>query len=287
MFHFLLILTLLTTFQPESAVTWILAQQQEDGGWTDGFDPRKSSPGLTADAVFALWAAGKNINNLKNNPVLVLEDFASLNRSTLSVGLASKFILITPVIDRDPTDFDGVNLVEIVSNKLAESSTYEYCLALVAFYVTDTPISENGFTRLQEGVNPDGGWGFTDDKSSDTNTTAVCIQAAVAYGVDIAPALNYLQTVQNDDGGWPFENPSDFSTETDAFSTALVIMALNAAGENLAEWNNPQETLLQFQREDGAFNLTPAGTDNFQLLATLQAVPALMGKSLLDLRQRA
>lgn len=267
--------------QADSAIEWILNQQQEDGGWSDGYDPRRSSPGLTADAIVALWAA--EVITLENSPTPFLEDFVSLNRSTMSVALAAKLMLITPIINRDPTDFDGVNLIEIISAKLAETSMYEYCYALVAFYVTDTPLPENTLSRLSDSVQEDGGWGY--EETSDTNTTAMCIQASIAYGLDVTPALAYLRTVQNEDGGWPFEKPGWFSTETEAYSTAQVMLALNAAGENLADWNNPQETLLQFQQENGAFNLTLDSEENQQLLVTVQAIPALQGISLLNLKQ--
>lgn len=282
MTHLMLIFSFLLSplVQVESAVTWIYRQQQEDGGWLDSFDPRRSSAGMTADAIIALWAADVDFD--ATAPLLVLEDYAALNRSTLSVGLAAKLVLVAVLTQRDSADFEGVNLIEILQNEAA--TTYETCLALVAFYVADLEPPEAMFTRLTQSANADGGWGFTVESSSDTNTTAVCIQASAAYGLKTAPALTYLKATQNEDGGWPFEKPSDFSTESDAFSTALVIMALHAADENLAAWQNPQNTLLQFQREDGAFNLTLAGIDDHQMLATVQAVPALSGMSLLDLK---
>ncbi|MBZ0307542.1 MAG: terpene cyclase/mutase family protein [Anaerolineae bacterium] len=282
MTHLLLIFILLfsPSVQVESAVTWIYSQQQADGGWLDSFDLRRSSPGITADAIIALWAADENFN--ADAPLLVLEDYAALNRSTLSVGLAAKFVFAAVLTGRDPADFEGVNLIELLQKDTA--TTYETCLALVAFYVADLEPPEAMLTHLTESTNEDGGWGFTPESSSDTNTTAVCIQAAAAYGLETTPALTYLKTIQNEDGGWPFEKPSDFSTESDAFSTALVMMALHAADENLAAWQNPQNTLLQFQQQDGAFNLTFAGTDDQQMLATVQVIPALSGMSLLDLK---
>ncbi len=266
--------------QIDLAVTWIYSQQQADGGWLDSFDPRRSSPGITVDAVIALWAANENFN--ADASIGVLKDYAALNRSTLSVGLAAKLVLVAVLTQHDPSDFEGVNLVDVLHHESA--TTYETCLALVAFYVADLKPPEVMLSRLPESANEDGGWGFTAESSSDTNTTAICIQASAAYGLDIAPALSYLKTVQNEDGGWPFEKPSHFSMDSDAFSTAQVIMALHAADEDLAAWQNPQNTLLQFQREDGAFNLTLAGTDDQQMLATVQAIPALSEVSLLDLK---
>ncbi|KAB2905880.1 MAG: terpene cyclase/mutase family protein [Anaerolineae bacterium] len=270
--------------QVDAALAWVYSQQQEDGGWSDGFDPRKSSPGITADAIIALWAAGEDLNALENDPGFVLEDYASLNQSTLSVALAAKLVLVAVITNRNPQDFDRVNLVDVIQHQLETASTYETCLAVIALYVADIAPPQNALTRIEESANTDGGWGFTLDSPRDTNTTALCIQASAAYGLNMAPALNYLKSVQNRDGGWPFEKPSRFGTESDAFSTALVIMALHAAGETLESWNHPQETLLQFQRADGAFNLTLSGADNQPMLTTLQVIPALQGISLLDLK---
>jgi hypothetical protein len=160
-------------------------------------------------------------------------------------------------------------------------SVYEHCLVMIAAYHADADVGAGAIQFVDEHQRADGGWGFTVDALSDSNTTALCLQAMIAHGEsDISAALGYLRAMQNDDAGWAFQKPSDFSTASDAYSTAQVIMALNAAGENLADWSHPAERLRAFQRADGAIT---ADDDPIPLLATSAAIPALEGRSLLDI----
>jgi len=100
--------------------------------------------------------------------------------------------------------------------------------------------------------------------------------ALIAAGAknQIEPSLEYFRAVQNDDAGWTYQKPSQFGEATDANSTALVIQALIAAGQNLENWKNPRQALLSLQQADGAF-LFNAATPGDNLLATVQAIPAL------------
>jgi hypothetical protein len=91
-----------------------------------------------------------------------------------------------------------------------------------------------------------------------------------------AEALTYLRSVQSDDGGFGFLLGAD----SDPNSTALVIQALVAAGEDIearGPWDRaggpPLDALMSYFNSDtGAFQY--AGTDS--AFATYQAVPALM-----------
>jgi hypothetical protein len=74
--------------------------------------------------------------------------------------------------------------------------------------------------------------------------------------------------------GWTYQKPSAFGEATDANSTALVMQALVAAGEDLAAWNDPSQALLALQVPSGAF-IFNAATSSENLLATVQALPAL------------
>jgi hypothetical protein len=132
----------------------------------------------------------------------------------------------------------------------------------------------------------DGCWKFSDSFGCDTNTTALAIEALLAAGVDpsessVEDALDYLEDAQNGDGGWPYDPLSSWGTDSDANSTAFVIQALVAAGEDVDEdgrWQAPDGTtplkaLLAFQNpQTGAF--TRSGEDN--AYATYQSIPALL-----------
>ncbi len=115
-------------------------------------------------------------------------------------------------------------------------------------------------------------------EASDTNTTGLCLQAlALTDSADAVEAgLAYLQAIQNEDGGWPYQSPSDFGTDSDTNSTALVVQALVANEQDLAEWNNPQDWLLSMQNESGSFSFQEAMPGD-NVVATVAVIPALVG----------
>jgi hypothetical protein len=127
--------------------------------------------------------------------------------------------------------------------------------------------------------------------AADSNTTAFVLQALMAAGVGpgdeaVTKAQAYYAEIQNDDGGWPYQSPSDFGTDTDANSTSVAIQALIAAGQDPAgaDWttaggSTPLSALEALQNESGAFAWQAAVPDD-NLLATVQALPALAGKAL-------
>ena len=136
-----------------------------------------------------------------------------------------------------------------------------------------------------------GGWAWdgSAETTADTNTTAFAVQALIAGGEAsdsdaVSAALTYYEGIQNDDGGWPYQSPSDFGTATDANSTAVTIQAILASGQDPAgeawtssEGNMPIPALEELQNESGAFAWQAAMPDD-NLLATVQALPALAGK---------
>jgi hypothetical protein len=141
-------------------------------------------------------------------------------------------------------------------------------------------------TYLKNAANPDGGWGWAPG-NSDTNGTSLAIQALVAAGEPVGSSvivsgLTYLKSAQNDDGGFPYDPNSIYGTDSDTNSTAYVVQAILAAGQDplTGTWiisnTNPISYLLGMQQSDGGFEWQPGfGSDQ---LATQQAVPALLGR---------
>jgi hypothetical protein len=149
-------------------------------------------------------------------------------------------------------------------------------------------VPDIAFKFLKELVQEDGGWEFDDGFGSDTNTTALVIQALIAAGEDpdsslITRAFEYLKSAQNEDGGFPYDPDSTWVPESDTNSTAYVVQAILTAGQNpqSKEWmmedGNPLVFLLGMQLPDGSFEWQPGfGSDGF---ATQQAIPALLGRT--------
>ncbi|MCS6826726.1 MAG: terpene cyclase/mutase family protein [Caldilinea sp.] len=148
-------------------------------------------------------------------------------------------------------------------------------------------IPADAVEALKEQQQEDGGWEWQAGFGTDTNTTALAIQALIAAGEpvdspEIAQALAFLAGGQQENGGFVYD-PKTPEYGADANSTAYVIQALLATGNDPAgeAWMKngatPFDFLLGLQLPDGSFEWQPKTGAN--LLATAQAVPALLGHS--------
>jgi prenyltransferase beta subunit len=147
-------------------------------------------------------------------------------------------------------------------------------------------IPSGAVDQLKSTINVDGGWGWVAG-SSDTNGTALALQALVAAGeslsaTEVISGLAYLDAAQNSDGGFPYDPASLTTTESDANSTAYVVQALMATSQDpftgtwLISDTHPISYLLSLQLANGSFEWQ-AGSGTNQL-ATQQAIPALLGR---------
>lgn len=111
-------------------------------------------------------------------------------------------------------------------------------------------------------------------------TQALAIQGLVAAGESVpAAALTFLRTAEDSDGGWDFQDVHDdpnaatnFDT-SDSNSTAMVLMALDAAGDHSRDtaalgWLHP------LQNTDGGFSFQGGGSDPDSTALVLQAILA-------------
>lgn len=140
--------------------------------------------------------------------------------------------------------------------------------------------------NLRESILPEGAWEWQSGFGPDTNTTALAIQTLIAAGepvtaTEIVSGLAYLRQAQQPDGGFAYDLKGGFGS--DANSTAYVIQALAAAGEDAESeaWRVDGHTaidwLLSVQMADGGFAWQPGTGSN--LAATQQAIPALLGRA--------
>lgn len=274
------------------ALSWLATKQNADGGFSDGFSPN-SKLSSTADAILALASAGQSASAFKQGGVSPLDYLQSRAGQATHGGEIAKVILAV-VATGGPLgarSFGGVDLVARL-NGLHKSggysgTLYEDTLAVLALANVGQNAPDDVIERLLKAQTADGAWAFTGDTAAgagDTNTTALVVQALVATGHRnaIGRALDYFRRTQNADAGWPYQVPSAYGTETDANSTANVLQALLAAGESPSNWSksgqsDPLGALIRLQDDKtGAFNFQ-ASQPGANLLATLQAVPALKG----------
>jgi prenyltransferase beta subunit len=280
----------------DQALDWLKEQQNADGGFSDGFSP-DSSLSATTEVVIALAAGGQDAGMVRSadgaSPLDYLHQQVS-DSQVEGVGTTAKVVLALVAAGVDPTDFAGQDLVgQLEAAFDTDSGAYggsifEQALVVLALANAGQVVPEGAVDYLLAHQTADGAWNFlgdTSEQTGDTNTTALVVQAVVAAGRDegTEQALAYLTSIQNEDGGWPYQNPSDFGTETDANSTALVLEALYALGQATEDWQmgdaDPSSALLSLQNASGSFSYQ-ASFPGDNALATIQAIPALMGVTL-------
>jgi hypothetical protein len=282
-----------------AALDYLKTQQNVDGGFGSGLSP-ESTAGSTADAVLAIVAAGGDVLQFEQNGNTPLDYLAYRSEDLETGGDLAKVLMAVVAAGEDPRNFADVDLVLRLEQLIADSGKigseadtfYAHCLGVLALSSVSRPVPAASLDLIKAGQIADGSWAWNGEPlegTGDTNSTAVAVQALIAGGEDetsdiIQQALAYLKGVQNDDGGFPYQKPSDYGTDTDANSTAVVIQAILAAGQDpagtewaVAEGRTPQDALLQLQNESGAFAWQAAMPDD-NLLSTLQALPAVAGK---------
>jgi hypothetical protein len=283
----------------DAALEYLKSQQNADGGFGSGFGP-DSAVGSTADAVLAILSAGGDLSTFDQGGNTPLTYLAANAPSTDTGGDLAKLILALIAAGQNPRVFGGVDSVAMLEGMIGadgriggENDIFVgHTLAILALNSAQRPIPAAAVDYIKAAQQEEGAWAWdgSAETAADTNTTAFALQALIAAGETasseaVSRAIAYYQDIHNDDGGWPYQNPSDFGTATDANSTAVVIQAIIAVGQDpaSADWASaegytPITALEAFQNESGAFAWQAAVPDD-NLLATVQALPALAGKA--------
>jgi hypothetical protein len=279
-----------------AALDYLRTQQNADGGFGSGFGPG-STVASTADAVLAIVAAGDDPAAFQKEGNSTLDYLAANAAAANTAGDLAKLILAAVAAGQNPRTFGGTDSVARLEAMAGSDGRYatandtyvSHLLAVLALASVRRPISSPAVDQILQAQQENGGWAWDGSQATpaDTNTTAFAVQALAAAGQAgseaVANALDYYRPIQNEDGGWPYQNPSDYGTATDANSTAVSIQALIAAGQDPAAWESsgsatPVDSLEAFQNPSGAF-AWQASMPADNLLATVQALPALAGKA--------
>jgi len=278
------------------ALAWLRSVQRPDGGFSSGFS-EGSDVGATADAVIAIVSGGEDPADWRPAGASPIDFLRSQAADVTSPGLAAKVSLALIAAGEHPSDVNGVDLTAAIADGfesgrgLYGGGPYDSALAILALAQTSVEATAGAVDGLHQARLPDGSYSFDGTMlpgSGDSNTTALAVQALIVVGAaeETPPSFDYFRKTQNDDGGWTYQKPSAFGEATDANSTALVIQALLAGGQDLAAWGDPQAVLLGLQQPSGALAFN-ADTPGDNALATIQAIPAMAGVDLTDLRAMA
>jgi hypothetical protein len=278
----------------EPALAWLRRAQQPDGGFSSGF-AEGSDIGATADAIVAIASGGEDPAAWTMDGSTPLDYLRAHLTDIAGPGQAAKVGLALVAAGEDPSTFGGVDLPQMIEKGFDASTgtfgggPYDSALAILALAASGHRASPEAVQGLLRARQPDGSYAFDGAMtpgSGDSNTTALAVQALLVAGAgkETVPSYRYFREKQNTDAGWTYQKPSAYGEATDANSTALVIQALLAGGQDLAAWGDPGQALLALQQPSGALAFK-ADTPGDNLLATVQAVPALAGYDLTDLHR--
>ena len=269
-----------------NALAWLHGQQDATtGGYGDGL-------GGAVEVMLALGANGEQIGEWR--PVTgtrTLKDFVRLRGTKYSrqgVAEAGK-LAVAAVASGGCRTVRSLQPSAYFSETLgayAPDSGFNAwgILGTLALSQTVPPSAVDALAAQQQ---PDGGWEWQPGFGTDTNSTAVAVQTLVAAGypvtaTEVVSGLAFLKSAQVAGGGFLYD-PAMPENGADANSTAYVLMALSAAGEDAGSdrWSVDGSTAADFLRSlqlPGGSVEWQAGTGP-NLLATAQAATALLGKS--------
>jgi hypothetical protein len=271
---------------------WLQTQQSaENGSYGD-------SVGSSVEAMLAIGANNLDADQWRTSPIspslldyLQSGDNAASYAAT-NVGKAGKLAVALAGVGQDPQNFNGLNLVISLTNYYSattgafDEADINQAWAMLGWRAASQTVPASATHHLVAGAMANGGWEWSPGFGSDTNTTALAIQALVAGGEcitspNIADGLDYLKSAQNSDGGFPYDPVSIWGTDSDTNSTAWVVQALLALGEDPTSvaWtvnsSNPISYLLSMQLVDGSFEWQTGFGSN--LLASQQVIAPLIG----------
>jgi hypothetical protein len=261
------------TIQAQNALEWLTLRQTIPGDF--------GGVGATVETLLAL-GANRQRNELANQYLAVTGAAYSRNGAAATGKLATALAAGDACLPAGALT-PAAHFSSTLGAYSMQSGANAW--AILGAVAISESVPSSTVDHLAAQIQPAGGWEWAPGWGADTNTTALAIQALVAAGRSITSSvvisgLAYFESVQNPDGGFPYA--AGDSPTSDVNSTAYVVQALIAAGENprAVRWSkaggNPFDYLATMQLSDGSFEWQQ-GTGSNQL-ATQQAIPALLGR---------
>ena len=249
----------------------LTSNQQPNGSW-DSTEVRRSH--VTAEALRALQTLSASTtartaaaNYLESAPVEDADDRARRIEVLVTEGRTVVTTVSALLADADPLGGWGLT-PEFTADPL------DTALALLALAGTSSASATQVSTALSFLLaqrNPDGGWGCVQGGPSDVSCTAQALLALIPYksrssvGPAITAAQAFLKGALNPDGSIGGEAADPI------YTTALAVLALVAAGDDLGAQRSAVLSFLQESQEaDGSW-----GGDPFFTAVALRALHAL------------
>lgn len=273
-----------TIFSANAALEYMRPQQQPNGSYANNV-------GGTIEALFAIAAANQDPAEWNNRG-------ESLTTYLLAEGLpyatapaqTGKLALGVAAAGLDPRDFVDADLVLSLTEYYSPTTgsfgptNWDQALAMLGWRAAGEQIPLTATIQLRNRINGDGGWSYVPGDASDTDSTALALEALVAGGDPITSTfvisgLNYLENAQEADGGFHYQP----TFGSNANSTGYALQGVIAAGGDpltvpfTISGTNPITYLLNLQTPSGGFAFVDVN-EGPNLFATVQVVPGLVGK---------
>lgn len=279
------------------AIQWLHGQQQSSGQ----IGPATGNPiARSAETAFSLFAAGQDAAAFKNGTLSLAHYLTAA--TTTDVGTNGELLLARAVQPSAGPTAGPIAQLRAAYLQACASFAGEYggdifsdALAVLGLRAAGQQLGAEAIAFLRSKENPaDHGWSFDNagQFGSDSNTTALVIQALLAAGVSaadpaVAGGLGFLGTTFQS-GGFVFQTASPPSPPSipDAQSDELAIQAILAAGLQANPTWSPrlaaaQQNLANLQVSTGADAGALLGFDGKpSLMATTPAPAALLLKPL-------
>lgn len=220
------------------------------------------------DAVIAYEATGMEADYKAD---ALLNNFKETDYTTASYGDLAKSIIAISLLGENPKDFNKINLVEILENRVQEDGTLTNdvnggCGAtiwtLMALETVNSPKVKAVADKLSTMAMDNGAyWYEYKGQNADLDTTgwameALSVAGRSTYDAAISKAYTFVQSkLKSTDGSY------DIGWGGNADTQSCVLEGLSVAGYPLD--TNAYNYLLSYQNEDGTFNALNYNT--FQL----------------------
>lgn len=220
------------------------------------------------DAVIAYEATGMEADYKAD---ALLNNFKETDYTTASYGDLAKSIIAISLLGENPKDFNKINLVEILENRVQEDGTLTNdvnggCGAtiwtLMALETVNSPKVKAVADKLSTMAMENGAyWYEYQGPNADLDTTgwameALSVAGRSTYDAAISKAYTFVQSKLNSTDGY-YDNWGG-----NADTQSCVLEGLSVAGYTLD--TNAYNYLLSYQNEDGTFNALNYSTSQLE-----------------------
>ncbi|MFQ6008595.1 MAG: prenyltransferase/squalene oxidase repeat-containing protein, partial [Candidatus Zixiibacteriota bacterium] len=231
-----------------SGLDYLKSIQKADGSWGGTETSLNGILPTTAHALTALSELEASVSPNQTNAI----DFLQAQSIEVTQLLAERVIALagagvdvsgdvtallglqdtgSPLLAASPFEalFSGGGFGAAEGHSSNALDTSYALLALKAAGITDLDVPTRAVQFLMSQQNPDGGWGWLDQRESRLFLTALTVQALGALRSEfdvnhvLEPAVTFLRSKQNPDGGFGEQGST-------AYETAMTLLAVFASG---------------------------------------------------------